>query len=108
MFQGETKKRKLGSTSAFEDEEHILGILVSLFTNLASDTPPRLRLLSKFVENDYEKIDRLLEMREAAEGRVQAVDREIMMERKVCTIRKRRADQYPGHASESRGNIGRR
>jgi beta-catenin-like protein 1 len=34
---GEGKRKKLGATSSFEDEEHLLGILVSLFTNLASD-----------------------------------------------------------------------
>jgi hypothetical protein len=85
-FQGSTKKSKLGATSSFEDEEHLLGILVSLFTNLASDTPERIRLLSKFVENDYEKVDRLLEMRDAAEGRLKAVNREIGMERKVSGV----------------------
>ena len=56
---------------------------MSLFTNLASDTPPRIRLIAKFVEGDYEKVDRLLEMREAAEGRLRIVDRDIHQERKV-------------------------
>ncbi|WWD22882.1 hypothetical protein CI109_107377 [Kwoniella shandongensis] len=83
MGKAEGKKKKLGATSTFEDEEHLLGILVSLFTNLGSDTPPRIRLIAKFVEANYEKVDRLLEMREAAEGRLRAVNREIAMERKV-------------------------
>lgn len=82
-IQGEGKKKKLGATSSFEDEEHLLGILVSLFTNLESDTPPRIRLLAKFVENDYEKVERLLEMREAAEGKLRSVDRDITSERQV-------------------------
>jgi hypothetical protein len=81
--QGEGKKKKLGATSSFEDEEHLLGILVSLFTNLESDTPPRIRLLAKFVENEYEKVERLLEMREAAEGKLRSVDRDIASERQV-------------------------
>jgi beta-catenin-like protein 1 len=81
--QGEAKRKKLGATSSFEDEEHILGILVSMFTNLASDTPPRIRLIAKFVEADYEKVERLLEMREAAEDRLRAVNREIAAERRV-------------------------
>ena len=81
--QGDGKKKKLGATSSFDDEEHLLGILVSLFTNLESDTPPRIRLLAKFVENEYEKVERLLEMREAAEGKLRSVDRDIATERKV-------------------------
>jgi len=84
-LQGEGKKKKLGATSSFEDEEHLLGILVSLFTNLESDTPPRIRLLAKFVENEYEKVERLLEMREAAEGKLRSVDRDIASERQVRT-----------------------
>jgi beta-catenin-like protein 1 len=84
--QGDGKKKKLGATSSFEDEEHLLGILVSLFTNLESDTPPRIRLLAKFVENDYEKVERLLEMREAAESKLRSVDRDIATERKVCSL----------------------
>lgn len=66
-----------------EDTEHILGLLVSLFTNLASDTAPRLRLLAKFVEGSYEKVDRLLELREEAEGRLIGTEREIDQEKKV-------------------------
>ena len=85
-LQGEGKKKKLGATSSFEDEEHLLGILVSLFTNLESDTPPRIRLLAKFVENEYEKVERLLEMREAAEGKLRSVDRDIASERQVRTL----------------------
>ncbi|ORY30833.1 putative beta-catenin-like protein 1 [Naematelia encephala] len=88
MGKGEPKKRKLGATSAVEDEEHLLGILVSLFTNLASDTPARIRLIAKFVEGNYEKIERLLEMREAAEGRLRAVNRDINMERRVMEANK--------------------
>ena len=82
-MQGEGKRKKLGATSSFEDEEHLLGILVSLFTNLASDTPLRIRLVAKFVEGNYEKVERLLEMREVAEARMKAVERDIVMERRV-------------------------
>ena len=68
-------------TSEFEAEEHLLGILVSLFTNLASDSKPRIRLIVKFIENSYEKVERLLEMREAAEGRLKAAELEIAREK---------------------------
>lgn len=53
-----------------ETTEHILSIISSLLTSLVSDSPPRVRLLAKFVENDYEKADRLLEIREDVEQRV--------------------------------------
>lgn len=62
---------------------HIMGILVSLFTNLASDTAPRIRLIAKFVEENYEKVDRLLELRETAQSRIRAADLQIAQERKV-------------------------
>ncbi|OWZ70372.1 beta-catenin-like protein 1 [Cryptococcus neoformans] len=83
---GKKNKSKLGAaaaTSAVEDEEHMLGILASLFTNLASDSPERIRVIAKFVEGGYEKVERLLEVRDAAEGRLGSVIKEIEYERKV-------------------------
>lgn len=83
---GKKNKSRLGpaaATSAIEDEEHMLGILTSLFTNLASDSPERIRVIAKFVEGGYEKVERLLEVREAAEGRLGSVIKEIEHERKV-------------------------
>lgn len=41
-----------------------------------------MRLLAKFVENTYEKVDRLLDLREGAVARLAAVDRETVEERK--------------------------
>lgn len=37
----------------------------------------------KFVENDYEKVERLLELRERAKGALVGVEREIESERTV-------------------------
>lgn len=91
--KGEGKKRKLNATSTFEDEEHLLGILVSLLTNLESDTPPRIRLIAKFIENDYEKVERLLEMREIAENRLRPVDKEIQMEKRVIEANQSEVDE---------------
>ena len=59
----------------------MLGILASLFTNLASDSPPRIRLIAKFIESGYEKVERLLEIRESNDNRLQAVNRDIARER---------------------------
>jgi beta-catenin-like protein 1 len=80
------KKSKISvleSIPESETEEHLLGILVSLFSNLASDTAPRIRLLAKFVEGNYEKVDRLIELRDAAEARLVPVERDIARERQI-------------------------
>lgn len=88
-FMGKTGKKGKGSASnnpasAISDETgHILGVLSSLFTNLPSESVARTRLLAKFVENDYEKVDRLLDVRESAAARLKAVDKEIDAEKKV-------------------------
>ncbi|KAI9508932.1 DUF1716-domain-containing protein [Russula earlei] len=77
------KKQKGGTqTPAPEDTTHTLGILSSLFTNLPSDSPARIRLLAKFVENNYEKTDKLLDIRTSAQARLAEVDREIDAEKK--------------------------
>ena len=43
-------------------------------------------MIAKFVEGHYEKVERLLEMREVAEGKVKAVDRDIALERRVSWV----------------------
>ncbi|KAI0081766.1 DUF1716-domain-containing protein [Panus rudis PR-1116 ss-1] len=77
-FMGKAKKK----ATAPEDTSHTLGIVSSLFTNLASDSPARIRLLAKFVENNYEKVDKLLEIRDAASGRLKETDADIEKEKK--------------------------
>lgn len=76
-------KKKRHSAPTFEDDEHILGIIASLFSNLASDEPSRLRLVAKFVEANYEKVDRLLELRELAQSKLRPVERQIAAARTV-------------------------
>lgn len=85
ILVGQTSKKEKAKASAIASEEttHTLGIISSLFTNLASDSPERIRLLAKFVEGSYEKVDRLLEIRENAEGRLKVIDKEIEQEKKV-------------------------
>ncbi|KAL7413013.1 DUF1716-domain-containing protein [Mrakia frigida] len=82
-FMGKGSKKTKPSS---EDTEHILGLLVSLFTNLASETAPRIRLLAKFVEGSYEKVDRLVELREEAEGRLMGIERAIDEEKKTLAL----------------------
>ncbi|XP_024872199.1 beta-catenin-like protein 1 [Temnothorax curvispinosus] len=54
-----TKNRKRMLT-AEEHEEHVISIIASMLKNCKGQQ--RQRLLSKFTENDYEKVDRLMEL----------------------------------------------
>lgn len=69
---------------ATEDVGHILGIISSLLTNLQPDSTGRIRVLAKFVEGGYEKIDKLLEIRDAARKRLMNTDAEIEADKQVC------------------------
>ncbi|KAI6047141.1 Catenin-beta-like protein [Pisolithus marmoratus] len=82
MGKASKKQKRNPGTQATEDTSHILGIISSLFTNLPSDSSGRIRLLAKFVENEYEKVDKLLEIREHASNRLKQTDAEIETEKK--------------------------
>ncbi|KAJ3554103.1 hypothetical protein NM688_g3281 [Phlebia brevispora] len=79
-FMGKASKKQHKTLP--EDTSHTLSIISSLFSNLASDSPARIRLLTKFVENTYEKVDKLLEIRDACQGRLKQVEKEIEDEKK--------------------------
>lgn len=70
-----TPKRKKRILSSDEHEEHVLSVIGSLLRNCKGTQ--RQRLLSKFSENDFEKIDRLLELHLKYLDKVEIVDREI-------------------------------
>ncbi|KAF9268022.1 DUF1716-domain-containing protein [Marasmius fiardii PR-910] len=82
MGKGVKKKSSTSVLPASEDTSHILGIISSLFSNIPSETPERIRLLAKFVENGYEKIDRLLEIRDNATTRLRATGKQIEAQKK--------------------------
>ncbi|KAG7096905.1 hypothetical protein E1B28_004310 [Marasmius oreades] len=82
MGKGAKKKNSTSVLPASEDTSHILGIISSLFSNIASETPERIRLLAKFVENGYEKVDRLLEIRDNARTRLRATEKQIEAQKK--------------------------
>lgn len=65
-----------------EPMEHLLGIFASLLRSLPGGSPGRIRTLAKFVEKNYEKIGRLVELRREHAGRLRAVEKEIDEERK--------------------------
>ncbi|KAI9632157.1 Catenin-beta-like protein [Dioszegia hungarica] len=83
LGSNEPKKKSTHATPQREDEEHLLSILSSLFTNLPSESPSRIRVIMKFVENEYEKVERLLELRERAKGALVVVEKEIREERNI-------------------------
>ncbi|KAF9222012.1 DUF1716-domain-containing protein [Gyrodon lividus] len=82
-FMGKASKKQKITAPASEDTSHILGIISSLLSNLTSDSTDRIRLLAKFVENNYEKVDKLLEIRENTYSRLRVVDAEIEAEKKM-------------------------
>lgn len=57
--------------------EHLLGIIISLFKNLPKDDVQRLRVIRKFSEDGFEKVDRLFDMLEHYHARDQATLKEI-------------------------------
>lgn len=61
--------------------EHLLGILASLLRSLPGDSAERIRLLAKFVEKDYEKIDRVMKIRRESASKVAAVDQDLRREK---------------------------
>jgi beta-catenin-like protein 1 len=75
------KKQKATALPGGEETSHILGIVSSLFTNLPSDSPARVRVLAKFVEGNYEKVEKLLEIHEGAHARLKATEKEIAQEK---------------------------
>lgn len=89
-FMGKVSKKNKTQT---EDISHTLGIVSSLFSNLASDSAARIRLLAKFVENTYEKTDKLLEIRDAAQGRLKETEAEIEQEKKDLEAEGEEIDQ---------------
>ncbi|KAJ3084657.1 hypothetical protein HDU99_008403 [Rhizoclosmatium hyalinum] len=73
-------KKEYKSHSELEEDEHVVSILASLFK---SSTPENLlRLTLKFSENDYEKVERLLELHEQYAAKVAFADRQFELNRR--------------------------
>lgn len=62
--------------------EHLLGIFASLLRLLPGGSAARIRTLAKFMEKDYEKIDKLVKLRRDYSSRVSPVEAAIEKERK--------------------------
>ncbi|KKY18044.1 hypothetical protein UCRPC4_g05247 [Phaeomoniella chlamydospora] len=65
--------------------EHILGIFSSLLRQLPGGSAARIRVLAKFVEKEYEKIDKIVALRREVADRVSEVDRVIASERRALS-----------------------
>jgi beta-catenin-like protein 1 len=61
--------------------EHLIGIFASLLRYLPAESAPRIRTLAKFVEKEYQKIERLVEVRKEYADRVTRVEKEIQQEK---------------------------
>lgn len=55
----------------------------SLIVDLESDSIHRMRLLAKFVEGNYDKVDKILEVRETAKTRTRETEADIEKEKQV-------------------------
>ncbi|KAF2114718.1 Catenin-beta-like protein [Lophiotrema nucula] len=75
-----------------ETTEHILGIFASLLRSLPGNSDPRFRLLAKFLEKDYEKVDRLVTLRREYVAR-------------VATFNARAQDRMKGLSQEERDEL---
>ena len=64
-----------------ETVEHLLGVLSSMLRSLPANEAPRIRLLAKFVEKDYQIPRRVVQLRRDYVSRVMTVDQEIKTER---------------------------
>lgn len=79
-----------------EATEHLLGILSSMLRSLPANEAPRIRLLAKFVEKDYQATERLIQMRREYVSKVAAADEEIKAERSSLSKEEQddRADEW--------------
>lgn len=65
---------KKGRTAVkLSDAEHILGIFCSLLTHLPSESTERIRLLTKFVADEYSALDHLMDLRDTLVAKLESV-----------------------------------
>lgn len=77
LFTTFMKSRKVDR----EQIEHLLGIFSGMLRQLPGNSATRIRTLAKFIEKDYEKCDRLLELHQEYTDKATAIDRQIRTER---------------------------
>ncbi|XP_043946140.1 beta-catenin-like protein 1 isoform X1 [Protopterus annectens] len=75
LFMKSPKKIKKAGVTEKEHEEHVCSIMANMLRNLKGQQ--RTRLLTKFTENDCEKVDRLMELYFKYLDAVQLADKKI-------------------------------
>uniref|UniRef100_A0A182M1E8 Beta-catenin-like protein 1 N-terminal domain-containing protein n=1 Tax=Anopheles culicifacies TaxID=139723 RepID=A0A182M1E8_9DIPT len=81
LFMKTPKRSKKRLLSTDEHEEHIVTIIASMLRNCKGSQ--RQRLLSKFTENEFEKVERLMELHRKYLEKVETMDREIDQEMQI-------------------------
>lgn len=79
LFMKTPKKNRRKTITVEEHEEHVCSIIGSMLKNCKGTQ--RQRLLTKFTENDHEKVDRLMELHFKYLEKVHAVDTQIEKEK---------------------------
>lgn len=76
--------------------EHLLGMFSALLRLLPGESAARIRCLAKFTEKSYEKIIKLVQLREDYRRKVAFVDEEIKLEQQMLDDEERadRADEF--------------
>ncbi|KAI4607734.1 hypothetical protein J4E80_009475 [Alternaria sp. BMP 0032] len=69
-----------------QQTEHILGIFASLLRSLPGNSDTRFRLLAKFLEKDYDKIHKLVELRRGYVTRLSAFDSKLAEKKRALRI----------------------
>lgn len=75
LFMKTPKRNKKRLLSTDEHEEHVVSIVASMLRNCKGGQ--RQRMLTKFTENNFEKVERLMELHFKYLDKVEIVDREI-------------------------------
>jgi beta-catenin-like protein 1 len=99
-------KKSYKSFSEVEEEEHVIGILASLFRNLPLDSGHRLRVVHKFVEDDFAKLERLLDIREGYDARVKTVNESIREEQRSLGLTEEEIEEEEPERSLQRLDAG--
>lgn len=72
--------------------EHILGVFASLLRQLPSESAARIRTLAKFMEKQYEKVERLVRLRGEYRAKLARADARIEQERQE-TVEEEKAEK---------------
>lgn len=79
LFMKPVKTTKKKKENSYNNEEHIVSIIASLLKNCVGTS--KQRVIQKFTENDYEKVDRLLELYFKYAELIDTIDAEISQEK---------------------------